>query len=255
MNGEKNPVTPPTGWQFKSNDADQKTTPAAPQHNGVLEDPRSEVGTSSAVSDKSQTELPPSIGSDTAHQPQTEAKTPPAAEPQTDYAEADDVDHYSAPQQRTPDIDRLEWAATDNTAHAKPAGWTAMLVFGALVLAGLIYVVTRDVVSTGSVVGAALLYVAFSAHKAPSVRYILDAHGIVIGQKHYPYEQFRSFSVVEDGAASSVVLMPLKRFMPLLTIHYKPELEDEVIATFADRLPMEAYKRDAMDAIIKKLRF
>jgi hypothetical protein len=99
------------------------------------------------------------------------------------------------------------------------------------------------------------LFVVFSSHKPPELRYRLDGGGITIGRKWYPYTHFRSFSVDDDLAVHTITLVPLKRFMPTLVLNFNPEIESSVIEVLADRLPMEAHRRDAMDAMINKLRF
>jgi len=87
------------------------------------------------------------------------------------------------------------------------------------------------------------------------LEYSLDNRGLTIAQKSYPYGVFRSFAVIDEGAFSSIVFIPLKRFMPVLTIYYAPEDENEVVATIADHLPMEQRKRDAIDTLLHKIRF
>lgn len=229
MNGDKDPAAPPTGWHFKADDND----PAPKNHEAVAG--------SSATAPPEALEMPAP-----AARPEAPADSPSTPAPASDAVPAPG---------RQPHAAELEWQASDAALHQKPAGWLAMLIGGGLVVAILVYLLTRDALSAGAIALAALMLGVYSARKPQSLRYRLDAGGITIGQKHYTYGQFRSFSVVDEGAAGNVELMPLKRFMPMLTLNYTHDIEEDVVSFLADRLPMETHKRDAMDMLIRKLRF
>ncbi len=174
---------------------------------------------------------------------------------QTVRQNTDEIALTTTPPTTTAAYKTLRWNAPDMAAHTqKPNSWYVMLAVGTIVLAALIYVVTRDNISAGTVVLAAVFYVIFGVRKPKSLQYQLDFKGIVIGQRHYRYDQFRSFSVVDEAVATSIALTPLKRFMPVLAVHYGPEMESHVISALSDHLPLEPYQRDAMDIIIQKLR-
>jgi hypothetical protein len=158
-------------------------------------------------------------------------------------------------QESISDEQPMEWTSADAPTHPKPSGWLAMLTGGAVLLAIVVYFLTRDMVSTASSAIAAVLLIMFNARRAHAVRYRLDRGGIVIGQKYYPYSQFRSFMVDVEGPASSIVLTPLQRFMPPLTVVCDHSIEGEVIGHVSDHLPMEQYKRDVVDTMLHKLHF
>ena len=125
----------------------------------------------------------------------------------------------------------------------------------ALIIAATIYAITRDLISSVVVlVGAAALGI-FGARKPHQLEYRLDGSGLTVGQKHYAYEAFRSFAIVPEGAFSSIVFMPLKRFAPLTTIYYAPDDEDKIVDLLADRLPFEERKADAVDTLMHRIRF
>ncbi len=71
----------------------------------------------------------------------------------------------------------------------------------------------------------------------------------------YALQGFKSFSITEDGAIASIIFMPLKRFMPALTIYMAPDVEDKVVNYLSDVLPMERHRQDAVDSLLKRIRF
>lgn len=149
----------------------------------------------------------------------------------------------------------VTWTASEFVAHDKSAGWYAMLAVVAVVLATLIYILTKDVVSVVVVIIAGLLLGIYGAHKPRQLEYRIDKQGVGIGQKYHGYNEFKSFSVVPEGAFSSIIFMPLKRFALPITIYYAPNDEERILAFLSDQLPFEEYRHDAVDKLMRNIRF
>jgi hypothetical protein len=150
---------------------------------------------------------------------------------------------------------QITWTASEYVAHHKTATWYVTLMVIAVVAAGVAYLVTKDLITAVSIILIALVFGLSAARKPRVLEYHLDNRGLKIAQKSYPYGIFRSFAVIDEGAFSSIVFMPLKRFMPIMTIYYAPEDENLIVQIIADHLPMEQRKHDAIDALLHKIRF
>jgi hypothetical protein len=147
------------------------------------------------------------------------------------------------------------WSASEFIHHQKSVGWYGMLTLATAVLAAGVYLLTKDKISTSVIIIVAIV-LGISAARAPrTLEYKLDEAGLTIGEKFYAYGQFRSFALVQEGAFSSIVFMPLKRFMPLLTIYYAPADEAKVVAVLSDHLPMETHQLDMVDQLMRRIRF
>ena len=149
----------------------------------------------------------------------------------------------------------LDWTAAEFVAHDKSAGWYTVLGLAAVIAAIVIYILTKDRISTAIVIIAAVALGIFASRKPKEQLYGLNADGILIGRKAYGFQDFKTFAVAEDGAVASVVFMPLKRFMPPLTIYVPPELEDQVVGFLSAFLPLEQHKADAVDNLLRRIRF
>jgi hypothetical protein len=66
---------------------------------------------------------------------------------------------------------------------------------------------------------------------------------------------FRSFAVVEEGAFHTITLLPLKRFMPAISLYYAPDDEPAILKTFSALLPQESRSQDALDKFMHHIRF
>jgi hypothetical protein len=125
----------------------------------------------------------------------------------------------------------------------------------ALILAALVFIATRDKISTGMVLIAALVLGIFAARKPRVLDYRLDDTGLTIGAKFYDYTAFKSFSVINEGPAYSIFLMPMKRFMPGLSLYYDQKDQGKIVDILAQRLPLEDRHVDTVDRFMHRIRF
>ena len=147
------------------------------------------------------------------------------------------------------------WTASEFVDHEKNKVWFVQLAAIAAVAATLIYFITQDKITVAVIIIAAGLFGATAHRKPRTLKYRLDSSGIHIANKFYNYDNFKSFSILEEGALSSIQLLPLKRFMPPISLYYPPESEDQVIMMLGSYLPHEIRRRDPIDSLMPKVRF
>jgi hypothetical protein len=151
--------------------------------------------------------------------------------------------------------DSISWTASEFVEHNKGFGWYLCLILAILVLSALIYALTHDKISTGAVVLAGIVLGVFAARKPRILQYRLDNGGLTIGNKSYGYDVFKSFSVIDEDALSSIYLLPLKRFMPSLSLYYAQKDEKKIIDILSERLPFEERHSDTVDRFMHRIRF
>ena len=149
----------------------------------------------------------------------------------------------------------FSWTASEFVAHDKSAGWYFGLVIATAILAFFVYLVARDLVSITVLIVVAIIFGVYASHKPRELEYNIDHKGLTVGRKHYGYELFKSFSVVPEGSLQSIVFMPLKRFGATLTVYYPAADEEKIMAVLTGCLPYQDPRRDAVDSLMKKIRF
>jgi hypothetical protein len=162
------------------------------------------------------------------------------------------ADHGSLPAPATPEV---QWTASEFIAHHKGIVWYLLLVLGAAALSAILYFLTHDKVTVAVVLFVALLLGIAAGRKPRVLNYAVSIDGIDIGSRFYAYSQFRSFSMVNEGAFTSIMFMPLQRFMPPLSIYYDPADEAHIIEVISQHLPIEQERHDLMDQIVRRIRF
>ncbi len=151
--------------------------------------------------------------------------------------------------------EEITWTASEFIAHEKSAAWYALLGLAGVAGAAVVYFITKDKVSTGVILLAFIAMAVFAARKPKVLQYSVNNYGVQIEQRMYALQGFKSFSVTEEGAIASIVFMPLKRFMPALTIYVAPDIEDKVVDCLSDVLPFERHRQDVVDSLLKHIRF
>lgn len=170
-------------------------------------------------------------------------------------AEEEKTGFYRDDEPSPPEVADVSWTASEFIAHHKDFGWYLGLAVSAVGLSALVYLLTRDVISVGVVILAAGLFGGYGARQPRQLQYKIDGQGIGIGAKYYRFDNFRSFSLIPEGAFNSIMFMPLKRFAPPLSIYYDPADEEKIMNVLVARLPFEQRRRDAVDALMHKIRF
>jgi hypothetical protein len=116
-------------------------------------------------------------------------------------------------------------------------------------------VLTQQWLSIGVFVvmaGALMVY----ANKPPrTLGYQLDGKGITIERKFYPYDHFRSYSIMRDVAWHVVDLEPAQRFMPRLTVMFDDANLDTIEGLLAQQLPREDRQPDLIERLTRLLKF
>jgi len=152
-------------------------------------------------------------------------------------------------------VKAVQWTASEFIAHHKTSGWYLLLASGAAALSAVVYLVTRDKVSTVMIAVVAIIFGIFASRKPRELAYSVDNENLQIADKIYPYTSFRSFSVVREEGVDSIRFMPLKRFMPILSIYFEPKDEQHIVDVLSQYLPVEERQLDAVDKLMHKIRF
>jgi len=147
----------------------------------------------------------------------------------------------------------ISWTASEFIAREKGIGWFGMLIVIGLAAAAADYFLMHDVFSTGIIVFVTVFFALFAARKPREQNYALTRQGVHIGAKTYGFNEFKNFSIIEDGSTISVVFMPLKRFMPALTIYVIPDVEERVLNFLSPILPFEQHKADMVDSLMRRI--
>lgn len=251
MDGNRTPSEEVT-WQFKPGETvSPRSQPPAPSASpqSAERPPVVAVPQATSLPDSPATNNEPE-----ATQNQTAAVAPPAPAAAQFTPEPPQPDPEPMLEQAQPD-ESLTWTASEFIAHDKTAGWHAGLIGAAVVLAAALWLITKDWVTTGVVIFAGIVLSLYGARRPGEIQYSLDNYGLIIGNKQFNFADFRGFAIVPEGAFASIALLPTKRFAPMTTLYFAPEDGERIIDLLGSHLPQQPMKVDAIDSLMRKIRF
>jgi hypothetical protein len=149
----------------------------------------------------------------------------------------------------------ITWTASEFIDHQRGAFWYVVLAGATAVLAGLIYMITKDYFPIGVIVLLGIIIGSVGHWKPRQVQYRLTDKGIHIDDKFLPYSQFKFFSIVHESNLSTLVMTQTKRYLPPLSAFIDAEDEIEITDLIGEHLPLQPGSPDTVDRLSRRLRF
>jgi hypothetical protein len=174
------------------------------------------------------------------------------------YSASDDsvasLQEPSQPDQR-PKQKSISWSAPEFHDHEKSARWYVYIVFGIIVLAAALYLLSRSIMTPIVVIFGGIVIIYYANNKPGDLQYQLTRQGIQIGKKYYTYDEFRLFVVVPDSPLPEFMLIPVKRFMPALSVRYASDDENKIFTMLSEYLPYVERRPDLIESIMHRIHF
>jgi len=149
----------------------------------------------------------------------------------------------------------LSWSASEYIDHKQGPLWFIGLSVITLIVAGLIYLITRDYFATVITIMLGIVVGTFAKRTPKERQYNLSAEALTIDEKAYPLSIFKSFSIIQDGALLSLELLPVKRFMPPVSVYFSPADQEKIVEIIEDHLPYEERRLEAVERLTRRLKF
>jgi hypothetical protein len=149
----------------------------------------------------------------------------------------------------------VQWTASEYVDHTKGPAWFVLMGLGLFGTVALVYFLLKDIFAAALLGLAGITFAVFAGRRPQVLQYSISPQGISIGQRTHAFEDFKSFSLTESGPLPAILLLPLRRFLPPITIFYDPREEDKIIEALADYLPHEEREPDVVDRLMSRIRF
>jgi hypothetical protein len=150
--------------------------------------------------------------------------------------------------------DGISWTTGSEVVRGRSSNWTIRMTGLSVLVGAVIFLITRDWISSAAVLFAGFVFGLMGSRPPVGIEYIIDPEGISIGRKVYYYKDFRAFSVVQDSHGVVAELIPLKRFMPAVSMHLDRTRQQEILAVLSGYLPMQPHKQDMVDYIVGRIK-
>lgn len=148
----------------------------------------------------------------------------------------------------------ISWSAPDSLGLQKSSRWYILLISLAIIVSVVSYLLTKDLVTVAVICVATVAIIFYTKSKPHNLDYSLGRKGLDIGQKHYGFEAFKSYHVLEDRLPT-IQLMPQRKFMLPISVYFTPDDGEKIINILGEHLPYENKKQDLLDRVISKFHF
>ena len=147
----------------------------------------------------------------------------------------------------------IQWQAPEYVQERRSPWWfIGFWVVVIILMLAAIFIIRS--ISFAVLVPAMAAALMIYSHRPPrTLSYVLSSKGLYINEKLHPLAEFRSFGVVQDESIPSLMLLPVQRFRPGLSVHFPSEAGETIVDMLGSRIPMQEIKLDAFDKIIQKL--
>jgi hypothetical protein len=178
----------------------------------------------------------PEVQEEVPYYPDTPAQSPAATQPQ-------------------PSDDGIHWEADEYIAPDKTGAWYGAVIAASAIIAAVVYLLNRDIITSLMVFVALAGLAAFSGRRPRRQQFVVAPEGIQVGRMFYSFTDFRSFAVAEEKTGHSLILVSLKRFVPAINIYIPDEYEEAVVNLVASILPMEPHTPDFVERLMSRIHF
>jgi len=149
----------------------------------------------------------------------------------------------------------VTWTAQEYVHIDKSPLW---FVIFAVVVLGLIAIdvfVLQSWTFSALVIVMAIAVIIYTRRPPRMLTYSLSSeHGLHVDQRLYLFEEFKAFGVIKDGDHHSIMLIPVKRFSPGVSVFFPEDAGEQIVDILGRQLPMEDLKLDLIDIVVRKLR-
>jgi len=149
----------------------------------------------------------------------------------------------------------VHWVAKEYIYRDKNPLW--FIIFTVVVFAFIsldVFLIKSYTFSILVVVMAASLII-YSRRPPREINYTLSGkQGLYIGEQLYHFSEFKSFSLLHEDGNDSLILVPIKRFLPAISVFFPRDAGEAIVDILGARLPMGQSKLDMIDIIARKLR-
>lgn len=153
-----------------------------------------------------------------------------------------------------PEIQPIQWQSIEYIQHDKSPLWYVGFVIITLVLMAVAVILVQSWTFAILVPIMAVALMVYAHRPARQLSYVLSEKGLYINDQLHPLGEFKGFGVIQEQPLHSLMLVPVKRFRPGLTVYFPDEVGEPLVDLLGGYLPMQELKFDLFDQIVRKLR-
>lgn len=149
----------------------------------------------------------------------------------------------------------VSWVAKEYVELDKGLGWYVWFGVIVLLLIAADIFILRSYTFSLLIVVMTVALIVYIRRPPRDIQYTLSGRqGLYVGERLYHLSEFRAFGLIKDGDNHSILLIPVKRFSPGVSVYFPEGVGEKIVDILGQRLPMEDLKLDIIDIVVRKIR-
>lgn len=182
---------------------------------------------------------------------ETQDKTLKTSEQGTMDSTLDSAAEATEQSELAPDLtEPVAWNAPEGLRMQRSLGW--YVIFGTVVIAlmALAILVFKSWTFAVLIPIMAISLIVLTDKTPNIINYAISPKGVYVADKLHDFSEFRAFGMIREGDHYSILLLPVKRFSPGLTIYFTEAEGERIVDMLGARLPMQEVKSDILEKFI-----
>ena len=145
----------------------------------------------------------------------------------------------------------ISWQAAEGAYSKKTLTWYVffvVVVVGLMALAILLFKSWTFAILIPIMAAAVIM---LSSRPPKIITYSVSPKGVYVADKLFDFSEFRAFGVIQDQEIASIMLLPVKRFSPGVTIYFDEKDGERIVDMLGARLPIQEVKSDSLEKLIR----
>jgi len=149
----------------------------------------------------------------------------------------------------------VSWQASEFIENDKNASWYALVAGGTVVIAVLMFVIIRQLISSVVILLMGIVFAVYGSAKPRILQYDITPQELRIGGRVYDFNSIKSFCIIDEGAMPYIQLLLQRRLSVPLIVYVDPTQIDDVAEVLGQFVPYDQKKRDIADKVSSRLHF
>lgn len=148
----------------------------------------------------------------------------------------------------------LIWQEREVNDTTRPRGWYVIFGVVVVVLFAISIFLFKSYTFALLIPVMAVALIVSLQRPAALLNYSASHAEVVVGQRTYSYDTFRSFSVTAKPTQNWITLIPRKRFAMPIVMYFPEDVGEQLVDLIASHLPMSERRPDLLERLIIYLR-
>lgn len=148
----------------------------------------------------------------------------------------------------------FSWKASEGVQVKRDGVWYVLFSLVVIGLMSLAVFVFKSVTFAILLPVMAVAVILLSSKAPREINYAISPKGIYVSDQLHDFSEFRAFGVIHDPEYLSIIVLPVKRFSPGLTLYFNERDGERIVDMLGARLPMQEVKVDSLEKLIRFIR-